>query len=40
VQVYACEKTKIEARKRGHTVTEQQLVDGSVKLTVNIGGAV
>ena len=41
LQAYACEKTKIEARKRGHTVTEQQLADGSVKLTIQVaGGAV
>ena len=28
----------IEARKKGHSVTEQQLSDGSVKVTINIGG--
>lgn len=40
LQRYAVEKAKIEARKKGHTVTEQSLEDGSVKLTINIGGAV
>ena len=39
LQGYAVEKTKIEARKRGHTVTEQSQVDGSIKLTVSVGGA-
>jgi hypothetical protein len=39
LQGYACEKAKLEARKRGHTVTEQTLPDGSVKLTVTVGGA-
>jgi hypothetical protein len=38
-QSYSVEKARIEARKRGHTVTEQQLADGSVKLTINVGGA-
>ena len=38
-QAYAVEKTKIEARRTGHTCTEQQLADGSVKLTINVGGA-
>jgi hypothetical protein len=38
LQGYAVEKAKIEARKQGHTVTEQSLEDGSIKLTVNVGG--
>lgn len=40
LQGYAVEKTLIEARKKGHTVTEQSQADGSIKLTVNVGGAV
>lgn len=40
LQAYAVEKAHIEARKKGHTVTEQELADGSVKLTINVGGAV
>ena len=36
----AVEKAKIEARRKGHTVTEAPLADGSVKLTINVGGAV
>jgi len=39
LQAYAVEKTKIEARRKGHAVTEQQLADGSIKLTVQVGGA-
>ncbi len=39
LQAYAVEKARIEARKRGHSVTEQSLADGSIKLTVNVGGA-
>ena len=38
LQSYAVEKAKIEARRRGNTCTEQQLADGSVKLTINVGG--
>lgn len=36
---YAVERAKIEARLRGHSVTEQPLADGSIKLTVQVGGA-
>ena len=39
MQAYAIEKARIEANRRGHTVTEQSLADGSIKLTVQIGGA-
>jgi hypothetical protein len=38
-QAYAVETTKIEARRKGHSVTEQSLADGSIKLTVQVGGA-
>jgi hypothetical protein len=38
IQIYAVEKARIEARKRGHNVTEQSLADGSIKLTVRVGG--
>ena len=38
-QGYAVEKAKIEARKRGHCVSEQQLDDGSIKVVVKLGGA-
>jgi len=39
LQAYATEKAKLAARQQGHTVTEQKLVDGTIKLTVQIGGA-
>jgi hypothetical protein len=38
-QSYATEKCKLEARRQGHSVTEQTLTDGSVKLIVSVGGA-
>ena len=37
LQRYAVEKATIEARRQGHSVTEQPLHDGSVKLTINVG---
>ena len=40
LQAYAVEKAKLEARKKGHTVTEQSLENGAIKLTVQVGGAV
>ena len=39
LQAYAVEKARLEARRQGHMVTEQALVDGSVKLTIQVGGA-
>jgi hypothetical protein len=38
-QRYCVEKARIAARKRGHDVLEQSLEDGSIKLTVTMGGA-
>lgn len=38
MQAYAIEKAKIEARKRGHTVYERPLPDGSIKLTIQVTG--
>ena len=29
---------EIEARKKGHTVSEQTLPDGSIKLTIQVAG--
>ena len=41
MQAYAVEKAKIEARRRGHSCTEQTLADGSIKLVIQVnGGAV
>lgn len=38
VQTYCIEKATLEARKKGYSVIEQELADGSVKLIVNVGG--
>ena len=40
LQHYAIEKTKLEARRSGYSVIEQPLENGSVKLHVEVGGAV
>ena len=37
LQKYAVERAKLEARKKGHSVVEQALPNGSIKLTVNVG---
>jgi hypothetical protein len=39
LQGYAVEKAKIEARKKGHTCSESRLEDGSIRVTVHVGGA-
>ena len=39
LQAYAVEMAKAESRRRGHHCTERQLADGSIKLTINVGGA-
>jgi hypothetical protein len=39
LQAYAVEKALLEARRAGRSVYEQPLPDGSVKLTVSMGGA-
>ena len=39
LQGYAVEKAKLEARKKGHSVSETRLSDGSIKVTVRVGGA-
>ncbi len=39
LQRYAVEKATVEARRKGHSVTEQALDDGSIKLTVTVGSA-
>lgn len=38
LQMYAVEQAKIEARRKGHSVTEQKLDGGAIKLTVAVGG--
>ncbi|MCD0458623.1 DUF1257 domain-containing protein [Roseiconus lacunae] len=39
LQAYAIERATLEARRNGNSVSEQQLTDGSVKLTIDVGGA-
>ncbi len=39
LQAYAVEKAKIEARKKGHSVSEARLEDGAIRVTVRVGGA-
>lgn len=38
LQSYATEKAKLEARRQGYSVTEQSLEDGSIRLTIQVGG--
>lgn len=37
LQAYAIEKTKLEARRHGHTAVERPLADGSVRITLTTG---
>lgn len=37
LQSYAVEKARAEARRAGHTLTEQRLTDGSITLTIQVG---
>ncbi|MCR9207646.1 MAG: hypothetical protein NXI28_05410 [bacterium] len=37
LQAYAVEKTKLEARRKGYSVTERPLSDGSIQLSLNMG---
>jgi hypothetical protein len=38
LQLYAVERAKLEARKKGYAVTEQPLQDGSIRLQIVEGG--
>ena len=38
MQAYAVEKTRIEARKQSHSVTEYLLADGSIRLSIQVAG--
>jgi hypothetical protein len=40
MQAYAVEKARLESNKRGHTLTEATLADGSIKLTIQVNGGV
>ena len=39
LQIYAVEAARVQARRQGHSVTEHPLADGSIKLTITVGGA-
>ena len=39
LQAYAVEKAKIEARRKGYSVIEQALPNGSIRVSVQVGGA-
>ena len=38
LQAYAVARATAEARRRGHAVAEQALPDGSIRLTIAVGG--
>lgn len=38
LQSYAVEMAKLQARRKGHSVTEQAQADGSIKLTIQVAG--
>ena len=38
LQAYAVEKAKLEARKQGHSVSEEQLADGSIRVQIAVAG--
>ena len=39
LQTYAVEKATLEARRQGYSVFEQILPDGSIRLSIQVGGA-
>lgn len=40
LQAYAVERATLEARKKGHSVVEQPIADGSIKLMIGVAGEV
>ena len=38
LQAYAVEKAKLEARRQGHSVSEQALADGSIRVQIAVAG--
>ena len=38
LQMYTVEKAKIEARRQGHSVSEQLLADGSIRAQIAVAG--
>jgi hypothetical protein len=39
LQMYSVERARIEALKAGHSVSERPLSDGSIEVTIQLGGA-
>ncbi|MEK6259910.1 MAG: DUF1257 domain-containing protein [Planctomycetota bacterium] len=39
LQAYTVEKAKLEARRQGYTATEQLLANGSIQVSIHVGGA-
>jgi hypothetical protein len=39
LQAYAVERAKLEARRKGYSVTEQSLPNGSIRVSILVGGA-
>jgi hypothetical protein len=39
LQMYSIERARIEALKAGHSVSERSLSDGSIEVTIQVGGA-
>lgn len=37
LQAYAVEKTKLEARRKGYSITERPLRDGNIQLSIQLG---
>ena len=40
LQAYTVEKAKLEARRQGHSVSEQLLADGSIRVQISVAGCV
>jgi hypothetical protein len=38
LQTYSVEKARIEGRRQGHTVSEEQLADGSIRVRIAVAG--
>jgi hypothetical protein len=38
LQSYAVERATLEARRQGHSVSEQQLADGSIRVQITVAG--
>ncbi len=39
MQAYAVERTRLEAQRKGHCLSESKMASGAIKLTIHVGGA-